>query len=1223
MSAIRSMSMALIALVCFTAPAAAQITTGSVTGSVRDSQAAVVPGATIALISETRGTRLTDVVTSPSGDFVFVNVPPDRYTIEVAMDGFKPLRQTGVVVSAGDRVALPTLTIDVGGLSETVQVASEAPVIQASSGERSFAVTTEAVENLPIANRSFTALASLAPGVIGTTRVGDRSSTGGSNTNFMMDGVSTMDTGSNSPLLQMNVESIAEVKVLVSNYQAEYGRSSGIQVTAVTKGGTNQFRGSTYGVFRDSDWYANSKVNILNGDPKTVVNEKDLGYSIGGPIGRPGGRNKLFFFYAHEYAPRTSGNNVVRFRMPTALERRGDFSQTTDNNGALYNLIRDASTGLPCTTANTSGCFQDGGVLGRIPAGRLYETGLNILKMYPMPNTDLAGANYNYEITRPVESLRANQPAVRLDYQPAQKLRATFKYSGWSQQNRINNGSIPGFNDTQQFKPIVQTVAMTVNYTLTPTTFLEATYGHAQNELTGCALAQGGTGPTFCQAAFSMNDVGNRFNTGLGDLPFLFPDANIIDPDYYAFEALNTIQPPNFVDGRVVQPPNFNWGNRITNTPPNVPFPGYLNKNATDDVSISLTKVWGRHTIKGGFYNTYSFKAQQRQGWAGTLNFGNDTNNPIDSTFGFANAALGNFTSYQQFSRYVEGTFKYTNTEGFVQDNWRVSSKLTLDYGIRLVHQQPQYDSVGQASNFLPDRWAAAQAPLLYGAGCAGASPCSGVNRQARNPLTGQLLGPNTAVAIGTLVPNSGDTMNGLFLSGQGIVDTTYTWPTLAVAPRFGMAYDVTGAQKIVLRGGGGLFFDRPSGNSIYSQVQNPPTIRDLTVRYAPLSALAGGLTTEGAPTLAVFEYDAKLPSSTQWNAGVQIALPWATVVDAEYVGQHGFNIVEGVNINAVDFGSAFEAGNQDPTLSSTTPGGAAVVTDRMRAFRGFGAITQQLGRGWITHHSLQLSLNRRFRNGVSFGLNDTITLSSEGSTAARLQHNADGSYSYRDDQAAADRLLGRAITNRHVLKGNFVWDLPDLGGDSSGRRVAGLIVNDWQLSGIWTATTGAPYAIGYTYQNGGGNVNLTGSPDYGARIRLVGDTGSGCNGDVHRQFNTAAFQGPLSGSDGLESGNDYLRGCFQNAVDLAVARNIKLGGNRQLQFRLDLFNALNQAIVTARNTNINLSSPSDPVTATNLPFDAAGNLVESRSLPRNAGFGVATVFQDPRRVQMQLRFSF
>ncbi len=143
----------------------------------------------------------------------------------------------------------------------------------------------------------------------------------------MMDGVSTVDTGGNSLLLNMSTESIAEVKVLTSNYQAEYGRSSGLQVTAVTKSGTNRFHGSLYDVERNSDWNAKSRTDIANGDPKLVRRERDWGFSFGGPVGRPGGNNKIFFFYAHEFAPRTGGNDVVRLRVPTAAERAGDFSK--------------------------------------------------------------------------------------------------------------------------------------------------------------------------------------------------------------------------------------------------------------------------------------------------------------------------------------------------------------------------------------------------------------------------------------------------------------------------------------------------------------------------------------------------------------------------------------------------------------------------------------------------------------------------------------------------------------------------------------------------------------------------------------------------------------------------------------------------------------------------------------------------------------------------------
>src|SRR5262249_53107785 len=283
----RISSFALMLFCALAPPASAQIVTGTVTGTVKDASGAVIPGASVTLTSETRGTSLPDVVTNASGDFTVPNVSPDRYSIQVAVQGFKTLKRTGIVVSAGDRLSVGTLALEIGGVTDTVQVSAEAPRVQTTSGERSFTVTKEAVENLPIANRSFTALAYLAPGVTTDSNNTPVRIGGGGDPNIMMDGVSTMDTGSNRPLLQMNVESIAEVKVLTSTYQAEYGRASGVQVTAVTKSGTNRFRGSAYDVHRDSDWNSNTKVNKLNGDPKPVTKESDLGFTIGGPIGKP------------------------------------------------------------------------------------------------------------------------------------------------------------------------------------------------------------------------------------------------------------------------------------------------------------------------------------------------------------------------------------------------------------------------------------------------------------------------------------------------------------------------------------------------------------------------------------------------------------------------------------------------------------------------------------------------------------------------------------------------------------------------------------------------------------------------------------------------------------------------------------------------------------------------------------------------------------------------
>ena len=204
-----------------------------------------------------------------------------------------------------------------------------------------------------------------------------------------------------------------------------------------------------------------------------------------------------------------------------------------------------------------------------------------------------------------------------------------------------------------------------------------------------------------------------------------------------------------FWDGKSVNlPPLFGWGGLIGAAPPNLQFPGWLNINHTQDVAGSVTKIVGRHTLKAGAYLNHSYKAQNvgaggiaNLSFQGYVNFGNSTTNTLDSGFGYSNAALGVFTEYLQASKFIEGDMVYNQIEGFVQDNWKVNNRLTLDYGLRLVNQGPQYDINNTMSNFFPDKWQASQAPVLYVSGCSnGAAVCSGNTRNAMNPLTGQIV---------------------------------------------------------------------------------------------------------------------------------------------------------------------------------------------------------------------------------------------------------------------------------------------------------------------------------------------------------------------------------------------------------------------------------------------------------------------------------------------------
>ena len=305
------------------------------------------------------------------------------------------------------------------------------------------------------------------------------------------------------------------------------------------------------------------------------------------------------------------------------------------------------------------------------------------------------------------------------------------------------------------------------------------------------------------------------------------------------------------------------------------------------------------------------------------------------------------------------------------------------------------------------------------------------------NPANGASLGPNTQVGIGTLVPGSGNPYNGIVVAGDGIAKTNYTWPTLGFAPRFGAAYDVSGTQRMVVRGGFGMFFDRLNGNTVYNQVGNPPVGISTNVRNGNLQTLGqSGLVTQTPSSMTVFYYDSKLPTSLQWNIGTQMTLPWSSSLDVSYVGSHAYNILgQNPDVNSPDLGVGLSAAEPGSDAGrAPMPGGAAVTTDLLRPYRGLGAINTTWGKNWNGYDSIQMSLNRRFRDGVQATLNYTRSLRTIGNTGAqlRLQHNPDGSFVVRDDQEVLDELMRNTGNRPHVIRANFVWELPGIATDST-----------------------------------------------------------------------------------------------------------------------------------------------------------------------------------------------
>ena len=310
-----------------------------------------------------------------------------------------------------------------------------------------------------------------------------------------------------------------------------------------------------------------------------------------------------------------------------------------------------------------------------------------------MPTIAARRSGNNFQFIRPAEDTLGYQPAVRFDYQPTPSLRVSFKYQGDLIGKQVIQGSIPGWNDSRMPHPRNGTDAVTVNYSLSPTMFLEATYGRAGNQL---RLRQ--------RPVFPMNDVADRGTTRpRRSCPCSSRTPSVLDQNYYAYEVLNFSSLPYWDGTRVWKAPDFSWGNRIVavgnnqGAPPNIIYPGLLNINTTQDFSISLTKVMGRHTIKIGFYINHSLKRE----------------NNVQRRRQLRDAELRERHAAQCLRHVVrvrqcgdrqlqlvlpgvrvsaEGNFTYNNTEGYIQDNWKVNNKLTLDYGVRFVHAQPQHD---------------------------------------------------------------------------------------------------------------------------------------------------------------------------------------------------------------------------------------------------------------------------------------------------------------------------------------------------------------------------------------------------------------------------------------------------------------------------------------------------------------------------------------------------
>jgi hypothetical protein len=1017
-----------------------QTVSGSISGTVVDSGGNVIPAASVKLISERTGEERTST-TNETGDFVFPALQPGSYSVVVEVNGFRPLKKTGNALSAAERLSVGNLTLTIGAVSESVTIEAQAVTVQTSSTEHSALIGTRQLEQVSIRGRDVVSMLRILPGVSQQT---DTEFLGGSfgtqspniqgtrsNWNSLqVDGVTGNDLGSpgtfSSPI---NMDAIGEVKVLMNNYQAEYGRNGASSINIVTKSGSREYHGTAYWFKRHESWNANDFFSNRNGVPRNIYRYATLGATLGGPI--PLGKKlkeKAFFFYSFEKSWVKNPQAVRQVTVPTALERVGDYSQSVDLSNRVI-PIRDPQAG-----AN----FPN----NVIPASRLNRNGQAMLNIFPLPNQlnrAVTGGNFNYQFQEAVEQPR-NQHLFRIDLKPTSKDSVNFRGSTWFADSigyAVAAGSSNWGLIKQKYTFTDDGIAMNWARILSNRTVNEFTFGARHSVEDGPPLN-----------AEELKNV-LRSERGLSTLGQFFPGNN----------PLGVIPQASY--GGVPNAAAITYDGRF-------PLRG---ADTAFNLSNNTTHSMGPHTFKAGiaFERVRNYEGEQGT-YGGSFSFSRDVNNPFDSNYAYSNAVLGNFANYSESQSRPSNEGRKTTMGWFVQDTWKINRKLTMDIGMRFVWFNQWYHNRQQASAWDFSLFDRGQIPTLY------APVSTPQGRRAVNPRNGELL---PAVFIGAFVPGTGNPFNG------AVVATNTNYPRgfreqapVLYEPRFGLAYDPFGDGKTAIRTGFGIFHNTVAPG-VRGFSQNPPTQQTPTVYYGSLGSYLSSTGVLFPNNTSTFERKAVTPSMYNFTFGVQRDIGRGTVVEVTYVGNVGRHLQVSRNINTVPYGARYLSSNADPSNPATP-----LPDNFFRPFPGWGNISYNDFSSTSNYNSGQVTLNRRFARGLSVSTAYTYS-----KAMGYANSDGDGIAQYRDLRVWNYGKLG--FDQTHMFVTNYIWDLPR-GSKFVPNKVGRLVFDNWQVSGITTYASGTPSGVGFSTVDtvdlsGGGDgnrINVTGKAQlaYGDR---------------------------------------------------------------------------------------------------------------------------------------------
>ena len=1172
-------------IVSFTAQHASAQLSGQISGHIDDASGQSVAACAVELTSDlTRQVRKT--VTDAAGGFVFVELLRGNYSIRVIHPGFRPHEERAIEVSANERVALNPIRLQLGDVTSTITVQGDQARVQTASAERSGLISSDQIANTPLRGRDYVGLLKLLPGVVDTvTRdapgAGMATINGGLNGQVLitLDGIVSQDSGATSGTqYQPSVDAIGEMKVLLNNYQAEYGARAGGMVNVVIKNGTRDFHGSGFYYKRNEALNANNFFNNAGGlnvgpDGKAkrpVYRYDNFGYTVGGPLILPGGsfnraRNKLFFFWSQDVLKRKAFTALQRVTYPTALERDGDFSRSVFGNNGQPVVLRDPTTQAPIPGAI-------------VPRTRINQAGQTLLKLFPLPNAvDSSGARQFNALNQFVQDQPITDKILRVDYNVASKILFYFRLlNGYRNTAGYGNG-LGSATTWPQLKTeySIQTggIVGTVIHTFNPNLFNEFTYGINR-------AYQHVSIPDEAELAKNTRK-GNGL--GLSLLPEIYPQANPLD-------LLPTTTYSAGAGGGIINSPaSFSFETR---------FP-FFGTDTVQNIMENLSWIRGKHNTKFGvYYERNSRNSPENSMFNGNMNFGSTNLNPIDTGFGYSNAIMGVLQSYTESSKKPIRHSRYTGIEWYAQDNWRLTRRLTLDFGVRFQWTPPSYSANTPLAVFDASLYDQSKNPPLIRPACATAvRPCSGATGAnppvGLNPVTGQLV---PAVLVGALTPNAGTPFQAMKIYSEKLANN----PPIGVGPRIGFGYDVFGDGKMAIRGGFGAFFDRGGGtgatgasNSCCIYITDPPLTTTPAIFNTTLPELLTAPSYLTPQNVDAGQRDYKLPLTYSYSFGVQRNMGLGMVLDVAFVGNTTRRRYVLLPINEIAYGTTrLASGQLNPaTIDATT--GQPLQANFLRPRPGYAGINYGSYSTSSNYNSMQTQLNKRFGKRLQFG--GSWTWSKVLSYAPSPY--VDNRFTYSPD--ANDR--------RHNLTANWTYKLPD-GSQMRSNPVSRQVLDGWQITGIATFLSGNPATVGYSITGAPAGYSITGSPSaLATRIQIIADPvrSDGQSDKTISNLNPSAFALPPQSAFGLgNSSRNFHYGPGIQNFDITFFKDFRLGNeSRVLQFRTELYNALNK---------VNFNNP-----------NSGAVFAYATGAQTNASFGRYTSARDPRYIVLSARFRF